>query len=305
MKSDFSAEMKERTRAADAVVLKALPEESGLQKTIFSAMRYSVAAGGKRLRPILMAETFRFFGGQDQASLELFMAAIEMMHTYSLIHDDLPALDNDDYRRGRLTSHKVYGEAMAILAGDALQSYAYETACRAFDLTEDPEARYRIMRALQILIRKPGVYGMIGGQVVDVELTGKPVPKETLNFIFELKTGAMIEAAMMIGACLAGAGEDVLAQVEKAAHDIGMAFQIQDDILDVTGTEAQLGKPVGSDEKNAKTTWVTFYGLERSAEDVRAYTGRALDILAGLKAGEDVQEDFLFAYIRWLISREI
>ena len=180
-------ELKEKTADIEKLLEWMLPEEAGLQKTIFSAMRYSLMAGGK---------TYRFFGGTDMALAEPFMAAIEMIHTYSLIHDDLPALDNDDYRRGRLTSHKVYGEAMAILAGDALLNYAFETASKAMDHARDDEELLRVMKAFRILSSKPGINGMIGGQVVDVELTGKPIPEKTLRFIFELKTGALIEAAM-------------------------------------------------------------------------------------------------------------
>ena len=261
-------ELKEKTADIEKLLERMLPEEAGLQKTIFSAMRYSLMAGGKRIRPLLIAETYRFFGGTDMALAEPFMAAIEMIHTYSLIHDDLPALDNDDYRRGRLTSHKVYGEAMAILAGDALLNYAFETASKAMDHARDDEELLRVMKAFRILSSKPGINGMIGGQVVDVELTGKPIPDKTLRFIFELKTGALIEAAMMIGAQLAGASDEQIAAVEKAAADIGMAFQIQDDVLDVIGNEALLGKPVHSDEKNEKTTWVTVYGLEQAKKEI-------------------------------------
>lgn len=273
-------ELKEKTADIEKLLERMLPEEAGLQKTIFSAMRYSLMAGGKRIRPLLIAETYRFFGGTDMALAEPFMAAIEMIHTYSLIHDDLPALDNDDYRRGRLTSHKVYGEAMAILAGDALLNYAFETASKAMDHARDDEELLRVMKAFRILSSKPGINGMIGGQVVDVELTGKPIPEKTLRFIFELKTGALIEAAMMIGAQLAGASDEQIAAVEKAAGDIGMAFQIQDDVLDVIGNEALLGKPVHSDEKNEKTTWVTVYGLEQAKKDVAEYSEEAMAILA-------------------------
>lgn len=299
----FEDELKERVGEVEALLAKALPEEEGLQKTIFSAMGYSLMAGGKRLRPLLIRESYRFFGGEDMSVVEPFMAAIEMIHTYSLIHDDLPALDNDDYRRGRLTSHKVYGEAMGILAGDALLNYAFETASKAFDAASDDRMLRRTVRAMQILSRKPGVYGMIGGQVVDVELTGKPIPEETLRFIFELKTGALIEACMMIGACLAGASDTNMALMEKAAHHIGMAFQIQDDILDVTSTTEVLGKPVHSDEKNAKTTWVTLYGMDRAKEDVAAFSQEAMDILAHMEGVVQPEKTFLYAFIEWLIHR--
>ena len=226
-----------------------------------------------------------------------------MIHTYSLIHDDLPALDNDDYRRGRLTSHKVYGEAMAILAGDALLNYAFETASRAMDHARDDEELLRVMKAFRILSSKPGINGMIGGQVVDVELTGKPIPEKTLRFIFELKTGALIEAAMMIGAQLAGASNEQIAAVEKAAGDIGMAFQIQDDVLDVIGNEALLGKPVHSDEKNEKTTWVTVYGLEQAKKDVAEYSEEAMAILAQMTGVTEPEKSFLYDFVEYLIHR--
>ena len=296
-------ELQEKTADIEKLLERMLPEEAGLQKTIFSAMRYSLMAGGKRIRPLLIAETYRFFGGTDMALAEPFMAAIEMIHTYSLIHDDLPALDNDDYRRGRLTSHKVYGEAMAILAGDALLNYAFETASKAMDHARDDEELLRVMKAFRILSSKPGINGMIGGQVVDVELTGKPIPEKTLRFIFELKTGALIEAAMMIGAQLAGASDEQIAAVEKAAGDIGMAFQIQDDVLDVIGNEALLGKPVHSDEKNEKTTWVTVYGLEQAKKDVAEYSEEAMAILAQMTGVTAPEKSFLYDFVEYLIHR--
>ena len=277
-------ELKEKTADIEKLLERMLPEEAGLQKTIFSAMRYSLMAGGKRIRPLLIAETYRFFGGTDMALAEPFMAAIEMIHTYSLIHDDLPALDNDDYRRGRLTSHKVYGEAMAILAGDALLNYAFETASKAMDHARDDEELLRVMKAFRILSSKPGINGMIGGQVVDVELTGKPIPEKTLRFIFELKTGALIEAAMMIGAQLAGASDEQIAAVEKAAGDIGMAFQIQD-------------------EKNEKTTWVTVYGLEQAKKDVAEYSEEAMAILAQMTGVTEPEKSFLYDFVEYLIHR--
>ena len=290
-------ELKEKTADIEKLLERMLPEEAGLQKTIFSAMRYSLMAGGKRIRPLLIAETYRFFGGTDMALAEPFMAAIEMIHTYSLIHDDLPALDNDDYRRGRLTSHKVYGEAMAILAGDALLNYAFETASKAMDHARDDEELLRVMKAFRILSSKPGINGMIGGQVVDVELTGKPIPDKTLRFIFELKTGALIEAAMMIGAQLAGASDEQIAAVEKAAGDIGMAFQIQDDVLDVIGNEALLGKPVHSDEKNEKTTYVTLLGIDKAEKIVEKESVEAIELLKSLPVRND--------YLEWLITQLI
>jgi len=316
---DLEYELKNRISAVDEMLLGVLPKEEGFQKTVFSAMRYSLMAGGKRIRPLLMQGSFEFFGGREEALLGPFMASIEMIHTYSLIHDDLPAMDNDDYRRGKLTSHKVFGEAMAILAGDALLNYAYEVASRALDETfasmlgdcskesVDVCSFRRIgrgVKALRILGQKPGVDGMLGGQVVDVELTGRAIPADTLDFIFDYKTGAMIEASMMIGACLAGASDPQIEKIGEAARDIGMAFQIQDDILDVTSTEEVLGKPVHSDEKNDKTTWVTLYGLDRASQDVEKYSDAALGILGQLYGSSDAETTFLYSFVKWLIHRK-
>ena len=273
-----------------------LPPADGFNRTVCEAMAYSVEAGGKRLRPMLMEETYRLFGGKSEV-IKPFMAAIEMIHTYSLIHDDLPALDNDDYRRGRKTSHVVFGEAMAILAGDALLNYAYETACKAFGMGEDIHA---VASAMCVLAQKPGINGMIGGQVVDVEMTGKELSKEQLEYVYENKTGALIEASMMIGAILAGADESKVAAVHKIASDVGMAFQIQDDILDVTSTTEQLGKPVHSDEKNEKTTYVTLKGIEQAHKDVERMTEEAIDELKKFPAGDN----FLEQLLKSLVYRE-
>ena len=275
-----------------------LPEEKGLQKTVLSAMNYSVKAGGKRLRPMLMAETYEMFGGADSSVIEPFMAAIEMIHTYSLIHDDLPALDNDDYRRGQKTCHIVYGEDMAILAGDALLNYAYEVATKAFDLAEKDQIM-NVVEAIKILASKPGIYGMIGGQVADVELEGTPLSMEQILFIHKNKTSALIEACMMIGAVLAGASKEDVLKMEECGEYIGLAFQIQDDILDLTGDEEEIGKPVGSDEKNHKTTYVTLKGLERSQRDVEDISKKAIDILEKYDKGDC----YLTNLTRFLIHR--
>lgn len=294
---NFNEEYRKRTEYVESVLKKYLPEKEGLQKIIMEAMEYSLMAGGKRLRPILMLESYRMFGGEGRV-IEPFMAAIEMIHTYSLVHDDLPAMDNDDYRRGRRTTHVVYGEDMGILAGDALLNYAFETAGRAFDLEEaDPRL---IGRALQILAGKAGIYGMIGGQVVDVKESGHQIGGEVLDFIYRLKTGALLEASVMAGAVLAGADGEQIAAMEKIAAKTGMAFQIQDDILDVTGSEEVLGKPVHSDEKNEKTTFVTWKGLEESGREVSRLTEEAIAGLSGLGK----QDDFLRELLRWLVYRE-
>ncbi len=293
---EMNEQIRLRTAEVDAILRKYLPEETGYQKTVIGAMNYSFLAGGKRLRPLLMQETYRLFGGRGRVE-EPFMAAIEMIHTYSLIHDDLPAMDDDDYRRGRKTTHVVYGEAMAILAGDGLLNLAYETALTAFEA--EPE-NPNIAKALRILARSAGIYGMVGGQTADVESEGQSIPREKLDFIYALKTGALIEAAMRIGAVLGGADEEQQEIVSRAAGDIGLAFQIRDDILDVAGDEAVIGKPTGSDEKNRKTTYVTLHGLAAAAEDVERISERAVGTLRLLP----VQNDFLTGLIGFLTGRD-
>ena len=291
----FKEELRTKTEEIEKLLMAYLPEETGFQKTVLEAVNYSVLAGGKRLRPMLMKETYQMFGGQGKV-VEPFMAAMEMIHTYSLVHDDLPAMDNDEYRRGKKTTHAVYGEAMGILAGDALLNLAFETAAGAFDI----ETSARTAKALQILSKKAGIYGMIGGQVVDVESEGQPLSREKLDFIYRLKTSALIEAAMMVGAVLAGASDDEVAAIEYVANDVGLAFQIQDDILDVTSTLEVLGKPIHSDDKNHKTTYVSLEGLYKAKKDVEEISERALSILASLNH----KNAFLEELIRMLITRE-
>ena len=301
---DFKAELMKRTEIIENILKDAAPKEEGYQKTIFEAMNYSLMAGGKRLRPMLIQETYKLFGGDHEAIIRPFMAAIEMIHTYSLIHDDLPALDNDEYRRGRKTSHLVFGEAMAILAGDALLNYAFETASGAFDLAETEDEFRRVAKALQILSSKPGIYGMIGGQVVDVEREGQPLTKDVLDFIHEMKTSALIECSMMMGAVLAGAAEDDLNKVEQMAKNIGISFQIQDDILDVTSSLEVLGKQTHSDEKNHKTTYVTLFGIEGAMAEAERFSKTALDILDEISQTKGLTNPFLTELICQLVHRE-
>jgi len=296
---NFSAELKERQEYVNRILDRCLPEVSGRQETVLSAMRYSVTIGGKRLRPIMMAETYRTFAGEEEAGpAEPFMAAMEMLHTYSLVHDDLPEMDNDMYRRGQLTTHAKYGADMAILAGDALLNFSFETACRVFTDGENPLFDIRAAKALKVFGEKAGIFGMIGGQVVDVEKTGEPLSEEEIKFIYELKTCALLEASMMIGAILGGADEEQLKKVEQMAQAIGMAFQIQDDILDLTGDEEKLGKPVGSDEKNNKTTFVTLNGLEASKEEVKRLSAKALELAKELNCTEFLQELIIYLTVR-------
>lgn len=294
---NFKEELAKRTLEIERVLERYLPAPESHQKIIMEAMSYSVTAGGKRLRPMLMRETYVSYGGTEQV-IEPFMAAIEMIHTYSLVHDDLPAMDNDEYRRGKKTTHIVYGEAMGILAGDALLNYAFETACSAFSTF--PGKSLLIGRALQVLGKKAGIYGMIGGQVVDVSETGKTLSKEQLDFIYRLKTGALIEASMMIGAILAGAPEEEVNCMEKIGANIGLAFQIQDDILDVTSTVEMLGKPIHSDEKNDKVTYVTLSGLSSAQKEVERISEEAIYLLAERKN----VSPFLEELIRELIHRK-
>lgn len=298
---NFDKVLNEKVKEIEEVLKAFLPVEEGWAKTVMQAMNYSVNAGGKRLRPMLMAETYRLFGGMDK-TIEPFMAAIEMIHTYSLVHDDLPAMDNDEYRRGRKTTWVVYGDAMAVLAGDGLLNFAFETALKSFEICESDTKRNA--RALAILAEKAGIYGMIGGQTADIEAEnlGSKVTEEHLLYIHEHKTAALIQAAMMIGAVLAGADAQQTALVERAAYEIGVAFQIQDDILDVTSTLETLGKPVGSDEKNNKTTYVTLKGIEEASREQREMSNHAIERLESLE-DKGFRNEFLMELIRSLITR--
>ena len=293
-RTDYERERERKTEEIEALLTKYLPPKEGLQRIIMEAMEYSLMAGGKRLRPMLMRETYLLFGGEGNL-VEPFMAAMEMIHTYSLVHDDLPAMDNDEYRRGRKTTHVVYGEDMGILAGDALLNFAFETAASAFE--RYPDKALLIGKALRVLAGKAGIYGMIGGQVVDVKETGHAVSREVLDFIYELKTGALIESSMMIGAILAGASDEDVKKVERIASNVGFAFQVQDDILDVTSTREVLGKPVHSDEKNEKSTYVTLAGLKEAGKLVETASMEAVRLLGELP-GEN-------GYLAWLIEKLI
>ena len=292
---NFQDKLKQRTEQVEEMIMQYLPKEEGFAKSMAEAINYSMCAGGKRLRPMLILETARLFGG-DLEIVKPFMAGMEMIHTHSLIHDDLPAIYNDDYRRGRPTTHKIYGEAMGVLSGAALLNYAYETMFRAFTLGKED---VKVAKALRIMAEKTGIYGMLGGQSVDVENDGKPIKKEMLDYIYEHKTSALIEASMMCGAVLAGADDSQVTKIEKAARNIGLAFQIQDDILDVTSTSEELGKPVHSDEKNHKVTYVTLFGIEEASRQVRVLSEEAVSILDSLEE----KNEFLNELIRELISR--
>lgn len=295
---NFQDELKNRTKEIEAVLKSFLPEEKGFAKTMAQAMNYSVLAGGKRLRPMLILETCRMFGGREELAYP-FMAAMELIHTHSLVHDDLPALDNDDYRRGRLTTHKVYGEAMGVLSGVSLLNYAYEVMFTAFDKAKNTGEQAKVIQALKVMAHKTGIYGMLGGQSADVENDGKPVTKEMLDYIYENKTSALIEGSMMTGAILGGASQEEVNAVEKAARNIGLAFQIQDDILDVTSTAEELGKPIHSDEKNHKTTYVTLMGIEAASQQVTELSEEAVKLLEGMNK----KNEFLFTLVKELVGR--
>lgn len=301
MNDDFEKEIENRRESVEAVLKSYLPEKGGYASAVIDAMNYSVNAGGKRLRPMLMLETYRLFGGSGRV-VEPFMAAIELIHTYSFVHDDLPAMDNDEYRRGKKTTWAAYGEAEAVLAGDALLNYAFETALKAFACEGADEKR--IVKALSLLAGKAGIYGMIGGQAADIdaERSGRQAEPEQHLYIHEHKTAALIQAAMGAGALLAGASDKELAVIEKAAGEIGVAFQIQDDILDVTGTFEELGKPIGSDERNSKATYVTLKGLDEATREQKELSNHAIGLLESLSA-DGYQNEFLTKLIKSLITR--
>lgn len=297
-KETFKQELNTRTTEIEQLIETYLPKETGHQKTIFEAVNYSMKAGGKRLRPMLMQEMCRLFTGTLLESVIPFMAAVEMIHTSSLVHDDLPCMDDDMMRRGKPSTWAEFGEDIGVLTGDALMMYAFETAANAFETSIDPDELSRIGRAIGILARKTGVYGMIGGQTVDVELAGGPIPKDKLDFIYRLKTGALIEASMLIGAVLGGAAQEDCKIVESLAGKIGMAFQIQDDILDVAGSEDVTGKPSGSDEKNKKTTYVTLEGLEKAMKDVEQISAEAIEELNKLPGNNEFLEQLIQVLVK-------
>jgi len=311
---EFSALFQERMRQTERIIVSFLPEEKGYQKKVIEAMNYSVTAGGKRIRPMLMSEMFRICGGidEDRPLLEPFMAAVEMIHAYSLVHDDLPAMDNDEYRRGKKTTWSAYGEGFGVLAGDGLLNLAFETALMAFDycgvsykeyVTTVPSPPYsmkRLARALQILARKAGVYGMVGGQSADIEAENQtePLSEEQILFIHEHKTAALMEASMVIGAVIAGVtSESRLERIEKCAYNVGVAFQIQDDILDVEGDSRELGKPVGSDAQNHKQTYVTIKGLEQAKKDVESLMREAVEILDSFEGEHEFLKELLMSLV--------
>ncbi len=292
---DFKQELKDRVKTVDEYMETFLPKEDEYPEIIYKAMRYSVFAGGKRLRPIMVMEACKAFGGEWEKTMP-FACALEMIHTYSLIHDDLPALDNDDYRRGRLTSHKMFGESMAILAGDALLHHAFETMAKA--CVEMDDIKYT--RAMLAIAEGAGVHGMVAGQVVDVISEGKKIDKTTLDYIHRNKTAAMLIGALKSGAEMGGASDEEIKKIERVGELVGVAFQIQDDILDVTSTFEKLGKPINSDEKNHKVTYATMFGIEGASKTVEEMSDEAIEILKSM--GD--RTDFLVRLTEYLIKRD-
>jgi len=260
---DLSAYLKERQKLVENALDKSIAIV--YPQKIYEAMRYSLLAGGKRLRPILCLATCEMTGGNIEMSLPT-ACALEMIHTMSLIHDDLPAMDNDDYRRGKLTNHKVYGDDVAILAGDGLLAYAFEYVATHTQNVPAPQ----ILQVISRLGRAVGAAGLVGGQVVDLEMEGKTdVPLETLNFIHNHKTAALLEASVVCGGILASASPEQLQRLSRYSQNIGLAFQIVDDILDITATQEQLGKTAGKDQKAQKVTYPSLWGLEESKKQAQ------------------------------------
>ncbi len=292
--SEFADVRQRKVEEIEAVLRAYLPKQEGYQKIITEAMEYSLMAGGKRLRPMLMQETYLMFGGETDV-IHPFMAAIEMIHTYSLVHDDLPSMDDDQYRRGRKTTHTVYGEAMGVLTGDALLNYAFETALSAFDTA--PGEAGKVQKALQVLSEKAGIHGMIGGQVMDIEENASELTSDMLDTMYALKTGALIEASMMIGAILAGADDKEVETVKRIAADVGLAFQIQDDMLDISGSSDATGKSVHNDEKNEKMTYPMLMGMDESIKIVEEKTNEAASLLKKLPGDSGFLEQLLLELI--------
>ena len=287
----------------NGIVMGYMPSTDEPSKIVAEAMAYAMEAGGKRVRPLIMYLTYKALSDnpEDESVLDPFMAAIEMIHTSSLIHDDLPALDNDSLRRGQPTVHVKYREDAAILAGDALMNLAYETAGSAFDL-DTPDVR--VEKALVVLMNKTGIRGMLGGQSADVMLSGQRITSAERDYIYEKKTSALIEAPFMIGAILAGADKDTVGKLEAAGRALGLAFQVQDDILDMTSDAETLGKEVGQDEKNEKNTYAAEFGIDAAHEFVDKKTDEVLGILDDvLKSDRREEADLLKQLVRELAGR--
>ncbi len=291
---DFLEELQSKIVEVNRSLNKYLEEKDCPQSTIYKAMNYSLHAGGKRIRPVIMLSCAELLDGEIDKIMP-FACAIEMIHTYSLIHDDLPCMDDDDLRRGKPTNHKVFGEAMAVLAGDGLLNTAFETILKNSEVTPN-----MTLAALSILTESAGINGMIGGQVIDIESEGKTIDTITLMSLHMHKTAALIMASAKIGALLAGGGKEDLLAVEEFSRYLGIAFQIKDDILDVTGSTETLGKTIGKDDDSKKSTFVSIYGLEQAEKMLEDYTNKAIESLSkyGAKA------EFLISLSRFLLDRD-
>ncbi len=300
----MSNPIKDKNQEINDIIYQYLPKSEEYTQLITEAMNYSVQAGGKRIRPIFIQEAYKLFTDREETeALHRFMAAMEYIHTYSLCHDDLPAMDNDQYRRGNLTTHAKFGEAFGILAGDGLLNYAYEVISEYMAKESDPTELTKTAKAFNILSTKAGYKGMVGGQTLDVFFDKNEMydqKQEQINFIYENKTSALIEASFMIGAVLGGASDDEIQIMEQSAKNVGMAFQIKDDLLDLTSTQEVLGKPVLSDEKNGKKTLVTFLGQKEAEEMVEKLSKEAINKLSGLGKRNETLEQI----IDLLINRE-
>ncbi len=298
---EFQNELETRVQQTEAVIRRFLPAEEGYARTVMEAMNYSVLAGGKRLRPLFLKETASMYGARQELA-EPFMAALEMIHTYSLVHDDLPAMDNDEFRRGRKTAWAVYGDGMAVLAGDGLLNYAYETAITAYDAAANEDEKDCVFGALRILAGNAGIYGMVGGQCADImtDRDQSSLTPDLLHYIHKKKTACMIESGFQIGAVLAGAPKEDVAALGSIAEDIGLAFQIQDDILDVTGDQKELGKSIGKDALEGKATYVSMNGLEAAAGKVKELTEHALLAMNSLSQ----ENEFLKTLVEHLMTRK-
>lgn len=302
---NYSNELEQKTAETLAIVSSYLPKEEGLQKTVIEAMNYSFQAGGKRLRPLIMLETYRLFGG-DKKVIEPFMAALEMIHNYSLVHDDLPEMDNDELRRGKPTTHIAYGPGMAVLAGDGLLNYAYETALKSFHYAETEREKDACIEAMKVLAGKAGIYGMVGGQTLDVEAEekGLSLEEDQIMFINENKTAALLQCAFLVGGILGGATNEEKETLEKIGFDLGVAFQLQDDLLDVESTTEELGKPVGSDERNGKRTYLALNGIPKTRAFQEELSMEAAKLMKEMYLAHKTEDGFLTELIQNLVVRK-
>ncbi len=288
---EFDNILKDDISVIDRAIIDFLPQCRDNQDEVAEAMKYSLSNGGKRLRPVFCLEFASCLGLSKKEALP-FACALEYIHTYSLIHDDLPCMDNDDFRRGKPSCHKKFGEAVALLAGDALLTHAFQI------ITESELSDYKKINAVSLLSQNSGVCGMIGGQVIDLKYEKENPNLNQILSVHKLKTGALISAACLMGCIAGGATEKQMAAASKFAYTLGIAFQIKDDILDVTGDSTLLGKPVGSDAENNKTTYVTLEGLDKAQRDVQQLTDSAIVLLENFENNE-----FLVTLAQKLVNR--